>query len=95
MMAVRARYLQTSALGRRLIAFYEAIAPSMARVLDEHPRLKGPVRLFLTPLVAVCRFLINFASQNLLVDHLLRGRDGQGFIAQFQPRSSSKSCDMV
>jgi hypothetical protein len=58
----RDRYLATNALGRRLVASYYAVSPSIARYLEAHPELKPTVRAALLPIVALAMFLLESSA---------------------------------
>jgi hypothetical protein len=57
LMQVRRRYLEPHPLGQQLVAFYEAVGPSLAHFLDQHAWLKGMVRAIVRPVVPVGRLL--------------------------------------
>jgi hypothetical protein len=64
LMQVRRRYLEPHPVGQRLVTFYEAVGPSLARFLDQHAWLKGMVRGMVTPLVQACRLLVEPHGQS-------------------------------
>jgi hypothetical protein len=55
--ALRDRQLENHALGRALVRAYYAIGPSLSAPVAEHPWLARAVRLLLSPLVSVARWL--------------------------------------
>jgi hypothetical protein len=53
----RDRYLMTNPAGRAFVDAYYSVGPHAADIIAEHPWLRTTTRVFLTPLVALARYL--------------------------------------
>jgi hypothetical protein len=54
----RDRYLNRTAAGRAIVAFYYRVSPSVAAVMDAHPWLQRPVQAILLPFIALALMLL-------------------------------------
>jgi len=54
---LRDRYLMTNPAGRAFVDAYYSVGPYAADIIAEHPWMRTTTRVFLTPLVALARYL--------------------------------------